>query len=96
MNAKRERVKLKDEVLPPGEDVFDGLSAKSLDADSAVACDAPHFPADKRAQLLGGKVDGRPFHCSVFLTTWRRIIRDGGLEHSPGAQREISGARLSA
>jgi len=57
VNAKRERVKLKNEVFAPGENVSDRLPAKPLDANPAVAGDGSHLSAHKRAKLLGGEVD---------------------------------------
>jgi len=62
MNAQGESVELKDEMLPPGEDVFDSFSMESVDADAAVAAYRAHPPADKRPELFRGEMNRRPFH----------------------------------
>lgn len=57
VDAQRERVKLKNEMLAPGEDVLECLAAKSFDADPTVTADPSDSPAHKRPKLLGRKMD---------------------------------------
>ena len=62
MNAEGERVELEDEVLPPGEDVSDGLAMESVDAYAAVALYREDPPADKGPELFRSEMNRRPFH----------------------------------
>ena len=57
VNAQREGVKLKNEMLAPGEDVLECLAAKPFDADPTVTADPCDSPAHKRPKLLGRKLD---------------------------------------
>ena len=57
MDAERERVELKDEVLPPRKNTFQSFSAKPVDTNPAVSVDSVDAAADKGLKLFGGEMD---------------------------------------